>query len=321
MAVTSGGRILASEYNSLQSRLQRLLGTGTSTFGYGQTVTSSQIGIGSTVTAARMAKLRTDLEKAYTFQTGQPIQLTEITTGDLVAAEISGGDETKGFQDYLDLMSTLETNRFDFDPTQVEAVTAITSNARTSQWSRVTITSEFELSFASSNKRRHFFNTGGQVRVSGFVDNITSGSDSLQRNQGWKDMIENPGIILFDRNSVGVTNVGASNLTFPQGNNFGNDQVTGTYTEIFRKQAAGAVYSNSYWTLEVRSTSASTVRFRIRLFDGGPESDSDGLARGSVYGGVNEPVTADITMQYGGRRAVGAVEVPFPAYVVVNSFQ
>jgi hypothetical protein len=321
MAVTTGGRILAAEYNSLQSRIERLLGNGTTSFGYGQPVTSSPVSIGRTVTAAKLAEVRDDLETAYTLQTGDPIPLSLIEAGDLIAAEQTGGDTTKGFRDYLDLMTTLETNRFNFDASQVEIVPAIASDSRTNSWSRVTITSEVELSFLSSNSRRHFFNSGGQVRLSGVVSNLASGSASYQRNLGWKQLIENPGIVLFDRNSVNVTNTGSLNIQFPQTNNYGNDQVNQNYTEIFRKNASGAVYSNSYWTVEVRAPSSSTLRFRIRLFDGGPESDSDGIARGSVYGGVNEPVTADITMRYGGRRADGSVTVAFPPYSIVNSFQ
>lgn len=328
MAVTPGGRILAAEYNSLQSRIERLLGTGTSSFGYGQPVVSSPVTAGGTVTATKLAQVRTDLEKAYTLQTGNSIPLSVITTGDLIGAEISDSDPTKGFKDYIDLMTTLETNRFDFSPTQVEVVPVIASDQRTNSWSRVTVTSEVELAFVSSNTRRNFFNAGGQIRISGAITNLASGSASYQRNLGWQQLIENPGILLFDRNSVNVTNTGALNLSFPQGNSYGNDQVNDSYTEIFRKTASGAVYSNSYWSVEVRSSSPSRLRFRVRLFDGGPEGDPDSdtgpggtPATGSVYGGIKEPVTADITMRYGGRRADGVVTTPFPSYTIVNSFQ
>lgn len=321
MAVNPGGRILAAEYNSLQNRIQRVLGNGTVDFGYGQPVLSSSVTPRGTVTATKLANARTDIGKIYTHQTGDPIPLSEITTGDLIAAEELPGEPTKGFQDYIDLMTTLESNRFTVDPTQLETVPLLTSDQRTNSWSRVTVTSEVELSFVTSDAKRHFFNSGGQVRISGVIANLASGSPSYERNLGWQQLIENPGTIVFDRNSTSVTNTGSLNVSFPAGSGYGNEQVDSTYTEIFRKNAAGAVYTNSYWAISVRAPSSSKLRFRVQLLDGGPESDSDGLAPGSVYGGVNEPVTADITMRYGGVRASGAVDVPFPTYSIVNSFQ
>ena len=323
MAVTPGGRILAAEYNSLQSRIQRVLGNGQSTFGYGQVVSSSQVGRNSSVTSAKLVKLRDDLGKAYTHQTGDTVSnvLTLIQPGDIIGALESDGDTTKGFQDYIDLTSTIETNRFNIDASQTETEDAVVTDTRSTSWSRIAVISEVNLSFPSANARRHFFNAGGLLRISGEIDNLGAGTPSYARNLGWKQIVENPGYISFGRSFISLTNPGTLNSSFPQGFSYGNDQLTDTYTEIFRKGASGAVYSNSYWSVAARSPSSSTIRFRITLVDDGPESDSDGLAPGSVYGGINEPVTADIKMRYGGMRSAGAVDVPFPTFSIVNSFQ
>lgn len=322
MAVTPGSKILAAEYNSLQSRVERVVGNGTTSFGYGQPVSSSQVSTRSTVTSTKLAQIRSDMDIAHSHQTGQPITLNLISPGDIIGADASGGDTTKGFKDYLTLMTTLETNRLIVDPSNLELVPSIASDQRTNSWSRVTIQSEVELAFTTSNAKRHFFNAGGEVRISGVVTNLGAvGSESYSRNLGWQQLIENPGIFSFDRDSIDITNTGALNIVFPQTKDYGNNQLSSSYSEIFRKNAAGAVYSDSFWTIEARAPTSSTIRFRLSLFDGGPESDPDGLATGSVYGGVNEPVTADITMRFGGVRAAGPVDLPFPTYSIINSFQ
>lgn len=324
MAVNPGDSILAAQYNSLQGRVESLLGNGVNDFGYGQPVTSNQTSAGAVVTAARLAAIRNDMANIYQHQTGAAFPLTAIGTGDVIGADQSGTgltfngndysfdnpDSTKGFNDYLTLMSTLETNRFDIDATQQEVVPSINSDARTTQWSYVTVVSEFDVSFATSNARRHFFNAGGQIRVSGVVTNLDSGSPSYERNLGWQEMIQNPGTFLFGYNYVNVTNTSALNIQFPQTQSFGNYQLTGSYQTIFRKNADSGVYDNSYWTIEAREETSSSIRFRISLVDSGPET-----------GSIQEPVTADITMRYGGRRSIDAVENPFPVYSVVNNFE
>jgi len=319
MAVSSGGLVLAAEYNSLQNRVATVLGNGVNTFGYGQPVTSSQVSTGAVITASRLANVREDLERIYTHQTGDPIPLNLIVPQDIIAADTSGGDVTKGFNDYLDLITTLESNRFDIDATQQDVTPSITSDTRNIQWSYITITSEFTATFTSSNARRHFFNSGGEIRIAGSVTNLEGVEHpSYPRNKMWQDLVQNPGTILFGHNYVQNTLTGATGVSFPNTQSFGNYQLDSTYKTIFRKDSSGAggvygsVYENSYWMIQARNDSDSVIRFRVSLVDTGPES-----------GPIEEPVTADITYNYGGRRAdnPATVNVAYPTYTVVNPFQ
>lgn len=334
MAVSPGDIILAAQFNTLRNRTASLLGNGVSDFGYGQPVESNEVSAGAVITATRMATLKNDMSRVYRHQTGNNFPLDTIGSGNVVGADQSGDgltfdnqgnytfdnpNPTKGYNDYLSLLTTLENNRFDIAGSQQEVDLALENDIRSLSWSYTTITSEFTVAFSTSNARRHFFNSGGEIRISGDVTNLALGSPSYSRNQGWQEMISNPGQVRIGYNYISVSNTGASNINLAQGVNFGNYQITSSYNEIFRKNAAGNVYENSYWTIEARNDSATTIRFRVRLVDAGPETN--------VYPDfVKEPVTADITMNYGGRRALGdpsgqSVTLPYPTFTVINSFQ
>jgi len=349
MAVSVGDLITAAQFNSLQGRIESVLGNGVNDFGYGQPVTSSQVSTGSTITASRLGLVRNDIENAYAHQTGNTIDslLTEIDAGDVIGADVSGTDlafsgnnytfvdqaPLKGFNDYLSIMSSLESNRFGIDASQQEIAPSLTSDTRSSSWSYVKITSEVVVSFATANARRHFFNSGGELRIAGAVTNLGGvEGESHPRNKGWQDIVTNPGYVKFGYNYMGNSNANATNVQYPQTQNFGNYQLTSAYTTILRKQSSGAggvygnVYEDSFWTVEARQDSATSIRFRISLTDGGPET----LIGSNEVGTIQEPVTADIRFDYGARRAdksdfgvdgVLGVDNPFPAFTVVNSFQ
>ena len=338
MAVSSNQIIRASQFNTLQNRIAEVLGTGSGDFGYGQTVTSSQVSPlqdasipdGDLITATQFNQLRADLNTAHVHQTGSSSSVDSFSVGDIIGADKSGTDlnrsgdtyvfasenATKGFNDLLDVMTDLETNRLTIDSSQAEIQTKITDE-RTNSWNG-TIISEFGVNFTDAEARRHFFNSGGQIRIEGSNDMTTSTGNSQERDQGWNDLLENPGQIQLGHNSTNITG-SSTGVTFPA--SVGNDSITSTYQTIFRKDASSGNYSNSYWTLEVRQDNASTLRFKITLVDAGPESNTDAGNPGSISGGVEEPVTADITFEYSLRRANGAVIIPAPAFALRSSFQ
>ena len=339
MAVNSGDSITAAQFNGLQSRINQILGTGSGTFGYGQSVSSSQVTSltdpdipdGDSVTAQQFNQLRSDLRKAFIHQTGTQIPVNSFSVGDIIGADESGTDidfvngdsvivnedASKGFNDLLSIMSDLEAGRFDIHPSQQD-VQVRAADERTSDWNG-TIVSAFTVSFSNSDERRFFFNSGGEIRISGTNDLNTSTGDSFERDQGWDNLLENPGEIRFDYNSTTITG-STSGVSFPDGA-IGNEDLTGSYQTIFRKDASGGVYSDSYWKINAREDSSTQLRFRIELVDAGPESDDDAGEPGSIDGGIVEPVAADLEFEYAARRANGEVVVPFPAFSVVNTFE
>lgn len=65
-----GTKILAADYNAIQSIAQTILGVGSGQYGYGQTVTSSQVSPGDPFRLNDWVNLRTDLLKIGAHQTG-----------------------------------------------------------------------------------------------------------------------------------------------------------------------------------------------------------------------------------------------------------
>lgn len=340
MAVSSNDTITAAQYNNLQSRISQVIGTGSGDFGYGQAVTSSQvlslqdpsIPDGDSVLAQQINDIRSDMATAFTHQTGLSIPIGTFQAGDIIGADESGTDldfatdgtftfvnedASKGFNDLLSLMGDLESNRFVIHPSQsAEQIRA--SDSRVTNWNGL-ITSEFTVTFADSDARRHFFNAGGQIRIQGTVDLSTSTGDSLARDEGWNDLIENPGQIQFDYNSTTITG-STTGVSFPAGV-VGNDSLTGSYQIIFKKDANGGTYGNSYWQIEAREDSATVLRFKLSLQDDGPESDTDSGDPGAIAGGIVEPVTADLEFEYSALKADGTVVVAYPSYSITNTFE
>jgi hypothetical protein len=340
MAVNQNNTITAAQFNNLQSRISQVVGLGSGDFGYGQAVQSTQVSAltdesipdGDSITAEQFNNLRSDLGTAYTHQTGENIPINAFSSGDIIGADQSGSDlefapdgsytflnadAQKGFNDLLSIMTDIESDRFIIDASQQEIQVRATDD-RTTQWNG-TINSEFTVSFTDADARRHFFNAGGQIRISGFVDMGTSTGDSQARDQGWKDMIENPGEIQFDYNSTVITG-STTGVSFPAGV-VGNEDLNSTYQIIFRKDANSGTYGDSYWKIEAKEDSSSVIRIKVELVDDGPESDSDAGDVGSIPGGVTEPVTADLEFEFTCLRANGAVVLPFPSYSITNTFE
>lgn len=333
MAINTGDRINAADYNALQSRVAQVLGKGSGLFGYGQQVESSQVSgpseTGATdasdVAAEDLNNLRNDIGRIYTHQTGlgNPIEefvSTDIIGADQTAKEVTVDDnnnysyndinESKGFNKLVDIVEDLESeiNRFKIGPGQ-EGLETLSSDRRTVSWNG-NIQSEFRLIFSSADQRRYFFNAGGQIRIQGVVTNLGSG-ESFLKNQTWNNIIENPGQIQFGYNYT--QNTGSSNgISYPGGKK-GNSDLTSQFQTIFRKDTGtGQVYTlygDSFWEVQAREESDLEIVFRVFLLETGPD------------GSVSQSVTAEFEFDYDARRADGAVVTEFPTIRISDRFE
>lgn len=86
-----GTKILASDYNAIQALAQNVLGAGSGQFGYGQTVTSTQVASGNPFRLLDWLNLRSDLLKIGAHQTGNVNEGDElIIPGNLDPVNITG---------------------------------------------------------------------------------------------------------------------------------------------------------------------------------------------------------------------------------------
>jgi hypothetical protein len=342
--VNRSNTILASQFNTLQNRIAQLLGTGFGDFGYGQAVSSSLVQPPSdpnesdadNITVEFINNLRNDLAKIYRHQNGTNLPIDKFTSNDLIGADTSATEVTvtdnpaspgdflynytnedtaKGINDIIAFVSTAEVDRFIIASNQEEINIAV-SDIRNTNWNNL-IVSEFTVSFNNENERRYFFNAGGEIRFEGSMDINTSEGSSLQRDIGWKNMLENVGEVRFAYNSTfqepledpsnpesGPTGTGVG---YPDGI-IGNYDLTSNYKIIFRKDANSGDYSENYWQIEAKERSNNQIDFKVSLYD-------------FTYENVVEAVTADLQFEYSYRRANGEVVAPIPTFSIINSFE
>jgi hypothetical protein len=305
--VIVGDTITAAQYNGLQSRIDTIMGVGSSTNGYGQVLTSSQVSAGETVTAAQMDALRTDLNKANNHQIGSNALVGNIAVGQIIGADASGPDvdnltvTDEGFNDYDTAVGVIETNKLVLDSGN-SSVEAATTSSRSTNWNG-TITHVFTVTFADSDSRRHFFNSGGEIR---FSANLSGQSGSKSDN--WSTLLSNMGTIKFNYTETVSTGTGS-------GTTIGNYDLTGTYQTIFDKTGSGNYVENDY-NIAARADSTTVLRFRIQFRDddsGDPPITP--LPKGATPGGVDEDVNGNLSSTVQQLRATGSnVSVPSPVY-------
>ena len=332
MAVSVGDIIYASNYNDLQSRINNILGNGSGQTGYGQTLASSQVTANTDlVTAAQMEDMRDDLNRAYQHQFNTAVPLNEIFTGNIIGADNSNPtttvgtgssgltDTTKGFNDYLAVMTTLEAAPFTRDVNQMTPESA-TSSTRTTAWNG-SVTHEFTVTFTDYDHRRHFFNAGGEVW---FTASLTGGTSTTSgtKDYDWSQMISNMKTVVFNHSSTNSTGTGV-------GTAIGNYDLTTSYQTIFTKAGSAAVYAENQYRVRARHeyatpaegvtdpTNYRVIRFLIefRDLDTGDQRPPSPPDAGFIGPAEDEDVTGTLTSTVRQLRATGVyVAVPTPSY-------
>jgi hypothetical protein len=268
--------ISAARLNNLQSRLELILGNGSGPSGYGQPLISSQVSNidGSLISAADINAIYADMVKARVHQVGvEPTEIAELISNLNIIAEDTSffiGDDgitvvdpdgsKKGIIDYETLMSTIETDKFSAHTSQVTLEPGITGQ-RTADWNGL-IYQEITVNFNNADHRRHFFNTGGNIRFTGNNSGAT-----LPKGLDWNLLLTEVGSVNFTYATTSSTGAGS-------GSAIGNYQLTSTYQTVFSRIGGGTytgiysgVYAGNLYTIKARSLSSSSIQFRIEFND------------------------------------------------------
>jgi len=187
----SGSQITASDFVTIQDKAQSLLGTGSTTRGYGQTVQSADVFAGNEITKAQWDLLRYDIVNIRLHQDGVLPNIVTVNVGDPIGYG-AGSPNTN----YDTLLETAVANRFQI--AQNQSVVANKGTATTSSSWSVSATMELTITFANSNDARYFFNSGGKVRI---TSTLTGGNGTAQVN-AWTNFLT----------SVGTQSFGAANV-------------------------------------------------------------------------------------------------------------
>jgi hypothetical protein len=289
--------IQAIDYNTVQSKLALVLGTGAGDFGYGQTVASSQVAQNSSITAQQWINLRNDLIKARQHQTGNDESSTIFPPqqGALVSQSILNACNTVATQ--------ITTDRLTIPPSSQATLETIATAQRTTSWNG-TISNVFTVTFSDDNSARHFFNTGGQLQFTA----SRTGGNSGSKNNTWSTMFTTMGTIIFGFTSTTATGSGNNS-------SYGWSNLPGSNTRIFDKPAPAGVYAENEYYIYGRKVSNSQLEFTIQFQDNDLGDHNSGLDTGlGPYGtAVDEDVDGTLTSTLQARRASGAnVTIPAP---------
>lgn len=281
MAVV-GGTITATDYNTIQSRINTIMSTD-----YGQSMQSGQVSVGATITDTQTDNLRIDITKAFTHQQGSGPSITDVADGDLI--------EAATINQYSSLMTTVEANKFLIGSGQ-SSVEAGISHARTSAWNG-TLEHRILVTFGSGTARTQYFNAGGELR---FTANQSGGGTSIDID--WRNMLSNMGTIKM--NYTGTTSTGTGTES-----SIGGLDLTTSYQQIFRKTGSGVYAANDY-IVQARYSGSNAIQIRIYFQDdkgGNPNFD--------------ENVGGTLTSSLQHLRATGSnVSVPAPTYTNQATF-
>ena len=234
MAYQTGDTILDDHYNGFANdnspnNINKIWGTGSGNYGYGQSNTISTVSAGTTVTAAQWNTL---LDRMQSIKNHQG---SSITSG---AGTLSGGDPIAAILSISTDITTLGTNRLNVAGANLTTSSSVTGTRTfTGTWTTSTI-HEFSYTFASVDAARYFFNAGGKLRWNGTLSGYTSRFKTLD----WENLLETR----FNLFQFGATSSSISGNGSLSTNNSGTGyyDLAGTgYNTIFKMFGGQLTYS------------------------------------------------------------------------------
>ena len=271
--------ILASRYNTLRNNVNLVLGqssSGTADYGYGQGLnTSAKIATSDKVSAQDYEDLYIDLIRARSHQVGAAVTIDEFVVGDYDTNTATADKIEEAYVIGLESLATnLITDRFlvDSNNLRLTNIPAASSTRLSSAgvWNG-TISHIFTMTFTNAAARRHFFNSGGQIRLSASVADAGS---NIEAND-WKSILNSMGSTSFNRTQT------TNNAGIGSGSNIGYDDLTTSYQLIYSRTSS-AVYATNEYRIFAAKQSTNAVIFKVEFFNG--------AATNPPYG-INEPVS------------------------------
>lgn len=286
-------RVSHLDYNTIRDKVVSILGTGSSTQGYGQTIQSSAVSQGNTITKAQWDLLRYDILNIKLHQEGELPAIATLGAGEPIRLG-AGYPNTN----YDTLIEQAIPARFNIGGGQ-SVVSTKATQTYTSSWGTQAQT-ELTLTFGSSNEARYFFNSSGKIRIT----TSRIGGSATSQNNAWTNLLT----------SVGTQSFGAA---VPVQSNFYT--LTTSYNDnVFYQLNSSTPYSSNYFELaakcNVANNSAGTatvVTIRIKLRD--DYVDLGAPAPGDTVNGTLT-VTVDEFKATGTMQPSGSFAITSPSY-------
>ena len=281
--------IQAADINNLQNRIALVYGEGSGQNGYGQTLASSQVNAtDGIIRASDINNIYTDILNARVHQVGPgDLSIARVTANlntiaeetsqfvnddGLVSTDPEG--ELKGFEDFEDLIAQVESDKFNIHPSQAEQKLELTDN-RSARWNDI-ISHIFTVTFDDANHRRHFFNTGGQIRFS--TANVGA---RTAKGLDWADLCNDVGTVSFGYTTTTVGNVPQTYI--------GNYDLTTSFQTIFQKSGRGtysSLYASNNYSIKARQVDDKKIEFKVDFNDSATGSNVDNNVDGKLESNV-----------------------------------
>jgi len=260
MTYTVGGLIEASDYNTFQTNLNAIWGTGSGDSGWGQTAISSVSTFG-VVTATNWATLVNTLSTSGAQTATTITSRTAPVTGNVIAILANVATD----------ITSCTTNRGNAASSGTEVGYASGTTAKTTgtgagqaAW---TITFTHTVTFPSADQARYFWNAGGRVRLQ--YGKSSTGTDL---DPDWNTFAGYPGSIYITGrvNSAAQTIAGVSYTGTTRIGGSGGTQttlatttgwygLTGSPTTIFQLNNSNSPYTGEYIQTTATQTSSTVL--------------------------------------------------------------
>jgi len=267
--------------------------------------------------------------------------VTRVDTAGVITWTHDASDTTMGVNDFYSGVGNIENNASLVHSTQFSLTTGrqFAVSTRTTAWGGAgniqTVNCTFEVVFpggyqttdsttgtavtaSGADHRRHFFNAGGEIRISG----ANTGAAGL-KGSDWATMLQNMGQVVLGKNATTVTGTGraadgATDVN-QDGNNepaIGNYQLTTSYQLIFQRNGGGQSTNYSENNINIyarRNVSGDIITFLIEL------NDNDVGDKNGTGPAVDENVDGTLTIGLDLKRATGSyVATPEPNVQVAD---
>lgn len=260
MVVVQGNTALASEFNTLRGEVNRWFAdnyVGTLSFGdpnqdygWGGSAAGSTIQ-GNLIEASLMNPLvdRCNIgEDVVNVVSGA---LPQLVPGDVVLASEFNVVESKS-----DLITT---NRLDIEALEL-SLTAGGSSSRATDWGSAAVDCTFRYTFASFDKARYFFNSGGAFNISATIAGYTAGTG--YDGEGFNEIFTTMGTILMNYTQTTQSGSGGTPTSL------GYYDLSTSYQTVFSQTGSGA-YTDATLVIEARyGSSGAYIEIRITLTPG-----------------------------------------------------
>lgn len=202
-------------------------------------------------------------------------------------AQFAAGAEVEAFPSgqtpsVVDFLQLVDTNRMNYQVGNMTLTPSAATSTRSTTWGSGTgsIDCVFDVTFASEDAARFFFNTGGEIRIA-----LAHPNTSSSQNTAWNNFLANSNFAFRVNDSVRISG------SFGSATAVGYYDLTTAFQTIVNGSSGSASpYTSNTFLIEARAVAitgangarGSALQFRITLTDGYTSAFVDSVASGTV---------------------------------------